>query len=117
MSVSSNTEFRFCAQEQIEVAKTYQYQLTGRGQKDLSIINLMEIDERNKTLCFVNCFCMDDFDFIIPDLCSFIANKAPQWDFSCIASFLNEVDGSEIRYRITYKNGKFNVKYHNDTEE
>lgn len=112
MSVSSSVEYFFSKKEQLDVAKKFTYQLNGRGQENLDIVDLMELDYENKRLNLYNCFCEADFIWIVPELSEFIARKVPLSDFTCQADFLNEVGGETIDYEISYKEGILDTGYY-----
>ncbi len=117
MSVSSRVIICLSVIEQIDVAKTYKYRLTGRGQAEVDVTSLMEIDNEKKKIKFWNCFCKDDFTEIVPDFCTFIAKSVPSSDFNCTADFLNESGGETLEYKIDYKGGKLNIGFYDSEEE
>ena len=106
MSVSSNVKYEFTSIKQIETLKDYNYKLTGNGQEDIQIQDLMRINSKDLTLEYNDCFCRDDFEWIIPDLSVFIAKNARECSFVCHdAYFTNDVDGTTIEFDIEYNEG------------
>ena len=110
MSVSSYAKYEFTSNEQIEALKDYKYDLTGKGQEDKSVYEIMAIDASNYTMEFSDCFCRDDFEWIIPDLSTFIAERVREKSFVCHdAYFTNDVDGSTIEFDIEYNKGTLKI--------
>lgn len=114
MSVESIFYLRCQGKKQVEIARKYPINLSGRGQ-EYPISEEMKV--KGDTIELYNCLCIDDFEKYLIDWCVYIAEQTPNLGFEAHGEFTVDSDGYTIKHNIKFEKEIFTVKTESGYED